>query len=423
MSDTGTGTGPRPAADPGTHPGTTSGTASGITSGITSAAGADDSRLVLPAYGRGALSDLLPAVLNALGVGDAPNPLGLAPARRACVFLVDGMGARLIERNAGTAPFLAAALRAGRALSAGFPSTTAASIGSLGTGLPSGGSGMLGYRVLVPGTAHLINLLRWDAPVDPLQWQPHETVFERACREGIEVTQVTAARFQESGLTRAVLRGGAFSGVETLVNRVSGALEILREAAERDARALVYLYYADLDAAGHVSGVASESWREQLATVDATVRELAGRLPAGTALYVTADHGMVDVPADRRVDVDEDPELQVGVRFLGGEGRARHVYAKPGAARDVLQIWREALEDVAVVRSRDEAIYEGWFGPPEGVADQVAPRIGDVVAALLADWAVVATRREKLESRLVGMHGSLSASEQEVPLLVFASDE
>ncbi|MBS2550419.1 alkaline phosphatase family protein [Catenulispora sp. NL8] len=383
--------------------------------------GPDRSDLVLPAYGRGALSDLLPAVLAALGVPGAPNPLGLAPTRRACVFLVDGMGARLIERNAELAPYLAKALRANRDLTAGFPSTTAASIGSLGTGLPSGASGMLGYRVLVPGTSRMINLLRWDVPVDPLEWQPHETVFERAEREGIEVTQVTAARFQDSGLTRSVLRGGAFTGAESLPNRVAGALETLKDAADRDARALVYLYYADLDAAGHLNGVDSESWRGQLAVVDATVRELVDRLPAGTTLYVTADHGMVDVPADRRVDVDEDPELQVGVRLLGGEGRARHVYAKPGAARDVLQIWREALEDVAVVRSRDEAIYEGWFGPPEAVDERLAPRIGDVVAALLADWAVVATRREKLESRLLGMHGSLSAAEQEIPLLVFGA--
>lgn len=375
--------------------------------------------LVLPAYGRGALSDLLPAVLAALGVADEPNPLGLAPTRRACVFLVDGMGARLIERHPEVAPYLAKALRAGRALTAGFPSTTAASIGSLGTGLPSGASGMLGYRVLVPGTSRMINLLRWDAPVDPVEWQPHETLFERADREGIEVTQVTAARFQDSGLTRSVLRGGAFTGVESLPNRVASALHILRDAADRDARALVYLYYADLDAAGHLNGVDSESWRRQLAVVDATVRELVDRLPAGTTLYVTADHGMLDIPADRRIDVDEDPELQVGVSLLGGEGRARHVYAKPGAARDVLQIWREALEDVAVVRSRQEAVYEGWFGPPESVDDRLVPRIGDVVAALLEDWAVVATRREKLESRLLGMHGSLSAAEQEIPLLVF----
>ena len=35
---------------------------------------------------------------------------------------------------------------------AGFPSTTAASIGSIGTGLPPGAHGILGYQVMIPGT-------------------------------------------------------------------------------------------------------------------------------------------------------------------------------------------------------------------------------------------------------------------------------
>ena len=331
---------------------------------LPAASGAAGSEIVLPAYGRGALSDLLPAVLAALGVAGRAGPAGPGPDPPR-LRLPGGRHGRPADRaqRRGRAVSWPAPCGPSRDLTAGFPSTTAASIGSLGTGLPSGASGMLGYRVLVPGTSQMINLLRWDAPVDPVQWQPHETLFERAEREGIEVTQVTAPRFQDSGLTRSVLRGGAFSGAESLPNRVAGALHILDDAADRDARALVYLYYADLDAAGHLNGVDSESWRQQLAVVDATVRELADRLPAGTALYVTADHGMVDIPADRRVDVDEDLELQVGVRLLGGEGRARHVYARPGAARDVLQIWREALEDVAVVRSRQEADLRGLVRP------------------------------------------------------------
>lgn len=388
-------------------------------------AGNAASRITVPEYGTGALSDLLPSVLASLGVPGTVNGLGLAPSRRACVFLVDGLGLELIEQNADVAPFLstlAPIVGSGPGgLTAGFPSTTAASLGSFGTGLPPGVHGMLGYRVLVPGTNRMINLLRWDANVDPLLWQPHETAFERAVRDGVTVTQVSAARFETSGLTRSSLRGGLFVGAEPLKERIDGALAALESAAAADTRALVYVYYADLDATGHVSGVRSEAWRDQLALIDATVRELAERLPRDTALYVTADHGMVDVPADRRIDVDEDPELQVGLRMLGGEGRARHVYARPGAERDVLSIWREILADVALVRSRDEAVYEGWFGPPEAVNPEVTPRIGDVVVAMLEDWAVVATKREKLESRLFGMHGSLTAREQLIPLLEIRS--
>ena len=71
--------------------------------------------------------------------------------------------------------------------------------------------------------------------------------------------------------------------------------------------------------------------------------EPAAALPGETPLYVTADHGMVDVGPDDRIDVDLLPALREGVAVLGGEPRARHVYAKPGAAADVAAAWAEVM--------------------------------------------------------------------------------
>lgn len=414
----------------------------------------DDPHMRTPAYGQAALSDLLPSIAEALGVAGAAGPLPLAPAERVCVFLVDGLGACLIREHAAIAPYLASLLAerapdadpparepyddggagdglspafhpyatgpsaavdappgTGRLLSAGFPSTTATSLTSLGTGLPPGAHGMLGLRVALPGSDRLLNLLRWDASVDPYTWQPHDTVLQRAAADGVAVTHVSAPRFVESGLTRSSLRGGTYVGAESMEVRVAEALAALG----RPGRALVYLYYAGLDVAGHVAGVDSEAWRGQLRLVDEVVADLARGLPAGTVLYVTADHGMVDVPRHRHIDIDQDPELRAGLALFGGEGRARHLYAHPGAARDVLAIWQDRLADVALVRSRAQAIADGWFGP--GVDEAVLPRIGDVVVALREDWAVVASRRESVDTRQVGMHGSLTRREQQVPLL------
>ena len=47
----------------------------------------------------------------------------------------------------------------------------------------------------------------------------------------------------------------------------------------------------------------------------------------------------------------------------------------------------------------------------------MAARIGDVVAASTGNWGVVATKAEPLEASLIGMHGSLTAAEQLVPML------
>jgi hypothetical protein len=167
-----------------------------------------------------------------------------------------------------------------------------------------------------------------------------------------------------------------------------------------------------------VFGCSSDAWRYHLGHVDKLAEQLAGALPPGTAMYVTADHGMVDVPAQDRVDADTVPGLREGVALLGGEPRARHVYTVPGAAADVLATWREVLGYRAWVVSRDEAIAEGWFGP---VAPQLAPRIGDVVAAPAGPFAVVATEADPRESELIGMHGSLTTADQLVPLLTLSA--
>jgi hypothetical protein len=137
-------------------------------------------------------------------------------------------------------------------------------------------------------------------------------------------------------------------------------------------------------------------------------------------LVITADHGMVTVPEDARVDVDTEPTLQRGVRLLGGDARARHVYTEPGAATDVLSTWSEVLGDRAWIATRDEAVDAGWFGPV--VADHVRGRIGDLVVAARADTAIVRSLAEPTATRLLGHHGSLTPDEQLIPLLTFRPD-
>ncbi|GAA1981864.1 alkaline phosphatase family protein [Kitasatospora viridis] len=369
-----------------------------------------------PGYGGGSLSDLLPSVAAGLGVPGFTSTLPLAPADRVCVFLVDGMGWELIRRHPDWAPFLTGLLDSsmggtGRPLTAGFPSTTATSLASVGTGLPPGLHGLAGYTVAIPGEQRLMNQLRWQPPVDPHKWQPYPTVFERVHAAGVSASQVSSPLFAQTPLTRVALSGGEFLGRTTGEERMDLAA---RQLASAD-RALVYTYVSELDAMGHRFGVDSDEWRLMLHTVDRLARRLAEQLPPRSALYITADHGMIDIAEDDRIDFDEDWELGAGVALLGGEARARHVYAVPGAAADVFAVWREVLGDRMWVATRDQAIEAGWFGP--AVDDRVYHRIGDVVAAARDDIAVIASRTEPGESAMTGLHGSMTPVEQLVPLL------
>ncbi|HET8616748.1 MAG TPA: nucleotide pyrophosphatase/phosphodiesterase family protein [Actinomycetales bacterium] len=370
---------------------------------------------VAPPYGAGTLSDLMPAVARALDVAlpdDVyPQALPLDPSPRCCVMLVDGLGDTLLRERSGHAPYLRGRLDEVRTITAGFPTTTATSMGSLGTGRPPGTHGLVGYEVLVPELDQLLNELSWETPVDPRQWQPAPTVFQHVAADGVDVVRIGPAYFDGSGLTEAALRGGRFVAAKTLDERVDAALAALRSSP----RALVYLYWGDVDKVGHISGSGSWEWGEELAKVDAGVRRLVAELPRDASLHVTADHGMVDVPFGQRIDVAREPELAQGVRHLGGEARCPQVYCEPGQAADVVERWQARLHGLATVMTRDEAVRAGLFGP---VADHVRPRIGDLVVPCQLGTAVVDTATQRPELlRLVGLHGSLTAEESLVPLL------
>ncbi len=369
--------------------------------------------LEAPRYADRSLAAVLPAVAASLGSTRyaGSHPFALAPARRAVVVLVDGLGYEQLGQRSGHAPFLRAHLPAAHRIDCGFPSTTATSMGSFGTGLPPGAHGLVGYEVLVPGEDRLLNELSWEGGPDPFAWQPNPTVFEVVHDEGIDVTRIGPGFFDGSGLTNAALRGGRFSPADDIEARVDAALAALAASS----RALVYLYWGELDKVGHVFGCASWQWGDELEAIDRALSRLVARVPADTAVHVTADHGMVDAPHALRVDLAHDPELLAGVRHVGGEPRSLQLYCEPGASEDVLATWRSRMGSRAWVASRDEVVRAGWFGP---VRAEVAPRIGDVLALMRENFAVVHSGRTRPKVlALRGLHGSASAQERAIPLV------
>jgi hypothetical protein len=378
----------------------------------------------LPAYGATSLADVATSVLAALGLEGRANPLRLRPMRRACLLLIDGFGWQALAAHRSEAPFLASLADAGQPVSAPFPSSTAVSITSLSTGLPPGEHGITGYTMAMPGLRQPMNCIGWSTygtgddlrpRFPPAVVQPHATMLEVALGGGLGATVLSAADHADSGLTLAALRGGRHLAVATPEEMV----EVAPRAAAAADRGLVYGYLWQLDLAGHIHGADSVEWLTELQRLDRCLAELAERLAAvETTLLVTGDHGMIDVPAEGKIDARADAELMRGVALIAGEPRARHVHAVERAAADVLATWRDRFGARAWVAGRDEAIEAGWFGAT--VRDAVRGRIGDVIVAARDPIGIFQRRRAPREWRLVGHHGSMTPEEQLVPLLVHA---
>ena len=378
-----------------------------------------------PAFGERSIAEVLTSAAASVGVPGFDNRLNLPAAKRICVVLADGLGRNLLKQKSAHTPFLRAVMQSGQgqvpvSLDSAFPSTTAASLASFGTGLAAGQHGMVGYDVLDPDQDRVVNMLGgWDAGVDPERWQPFPTVFQRAA-EHVDVTTVSLPQFSDSAMTRAALRGGRYVTATTSHARTAAAAETMAGSGG----SLMYFYVNELDKAGHRHGCQSPQWELQLEELDATVKRLSATLPAGTTILLTADHGMLDVPESQRFDYAADPALVAGVRHPAGEPRMVHLYLEESEGESgrvrLLEAWRARFGDRIWAFTREDAIAAGLFG---AVRAEVGPRIGDVMIAARDAVAFYDTRRVRPTAlEVVGQHGSLTKAEREVPLVCFQAD-
>lgn len=345
--------------------------------------------------------------------------------RGAVVLVVDGLGWRQLRRCA-VAPFLAGAARGQEPIHAVLPSTTVTNLASIGTGRSAGDHGLLGYTMVLPddtGQPAVFNPLTWrfglrgggaDARTRavPESLVPRPTMFERLAAAEVATTVVLAPDLLDSGLTRAVLRGGQRVGVAGLDATLAAAVA----AVDTSGPAIAYCHHPAVDHAGHLHGPDTPEWQAAVAEVDRALAAAVAALPPDVAIVVTADHGMVPVPSADVFEVDGDHPLLDDVDLVAGEPRMRTLVVAPGVApATVAERWQEALGERATVATTDAAVAAGWFGAH--VPALHARRLGDVVVASHVG-TVSHARVDPHGGRLAGMHGGMTAAEREVPALL-----
>ena len=359
------------------------------------------------------LSQITPSIFSSLGLESAVDHLsvGQSPMGRELLFLIDGFGFDTLATYADAMPTMSRMFNHGRIQTA-FPSTTATSLATLTTGELPGAHGMLGYTVQVPRSGgRLLNALKWDERVDPENWQPIETLFQRAAAAGINVTHVAAKRYENSGFTRAVFRGAQYKGANLVADLISETKLALHKAPS-----FVYLYVNDLDTAGHSDGVGSEKWIAALTMIDQMVSQLMKEVPKGTRIWVTSDHGMINV--QEKIVIGLDNPLMQGVSVVAGEPRARHLYLdsdSPTARAETASLWQEYLQDKALVLTREQAISSNLFGSE--VSADALDRMGEVIAIARGGLVLLDADRVEKEGAMVGHHGADSDIESQVGLL------
>jgi hypothetical protein len=186
-------------------------------------------------------------------------------------------------------------------------------------------------------------------------------------------------------------------------------------------RQFIYAYYPEIDANSHDHGthsleVASELWR-----FDQGFRSMLERLAGtDTLVLVTADHGFIDSPADRGIEIERHPDIvSMLAHPLCGERRLSYAYVKPGMEAAFEHAVAAELGHALDLMPSAQAVSDGWFGEAAGADHPAfARRIGDYLLMMRPGWTIKDWLPGENRHRLIGVHGGTTPAEMWVPLIV-----
>lgn len=405
---------------------------------------------ILPAYGRGCFADLPQLIQSCLT--DQPAPTGLAgiPAEllrqydRVIVILADAFGWQHVEPRIAQNALLSRMANEGiiTRWTSQFPSTTAAHVTCIHSGLPPAQSGVFEWEYYEPAVDATITPLLFSyggqmirdalkpTGVQPAQLYPTQSLHHQLLAQGVTTYVYQHREYTPSTYTDWICRGAQMRPYLTLPEALTN---LRQEAANAPTPAYFFLYYDKIDALAHLYGPNSPQVAAEIASFLFTLETLFFQPAAGeltnTLLILTADHGQMTVDPATTVYLNTDPRFVGLERFLrhnrrgdligpGGAARDLFLYIQEEVLTEAQTFFAERLAGIADVQLTQTLIEQGFFGPlPPSPA--FLSRVGNLLILPYAGQTVWWYEKGKYVMKYRGMHGGLSPQEMEIPLCVY----
>jgi predicted AlkP superfamily pyrophosphatase or phosphodiesterase len=360
---------------------------------------------------------------------------------RVVFLLIDGFGWRFFEKFQGH-PFLKRISRLGKVekIRSQFPSTTAAHITTIHTGLPVGEHGVFEWYYYEPGLDAVIAPLLFShagvmerdtlraAGVNPRALYPRHTLYQALGGRGVHATIFQHREYTPSTYSNAMFRGAQAVGYKTLPEGLVNLVEALPAARTP---AYFFLYFDRIDAVCHDYGPAAPQTEAEVVALLLILEHIlqeARQAKGRTLFLLSADHGQVEVDPATTVYLNTEARFEGFTDFLrrdergglivpAGSCRDFFLYIQPGRVDEAQAFLASRLEGLAEVRRVEQMASEGWFGP--SLAPIFRQRAGDLVILPYAGESVWWYEKDHYFQKYRGHHGGLTAAEMEIPLLTW----
>jgi len=405
---------------------------------------------IKPRYGSHCFADL-PSTLKYLltGVGSpslAPDVLERFEPRYETVilFFIDSFGWRYIEQYGDDYPFLRRLAQEGQIskLTSQFPSTTAAHVTTIHTGLPVGQSGAYEWQYYEPQVDAVIAPLLFSyagtrqrdtlnaTQFAPARLFPYTTFYQDLASYGVASTIFQHREYTPSTYSDVVFQGARVIPYNTLPEALVNLQLCL---AQHHTPAYYFLYFDKIDALSHQYGPCSPQLEAELDTFLTAMdrlfdRKLRGQL-SRTLFVMTADHGQIETDPNTTIYLNREARFAGLNTYLetnrngdllvpAGSARDFFLYVKDELLDEAHAFLTERLADAADVVQTQWLIDTGYFGPPP-MSDFFLKRVGNLVILAHGNQTVWWYEKGKFEQRLHGIHGGLSRQEMEIPLCLY----
>ena len=358
-------------------------------------------------------------------------------------FFIDAFGWRFFERYAEKYSFLKTILAHGVAskLTSQFPSTTAAHVTCIHTGLNVGQSGVYEWNYYEPLVDEIISPLIFSYSGDKLQrdtikqsgipptaFFPSQTFYQTLQEQGVSSHILQYQAYTPSTYSDIVFRDAKTHPYRTLQDAFAQLTELI--TAPSTTPTYYFLYFDRIDTVCHNHGPTSKSFDEAvdacLTLMDQAFYKSVHGKTKDTLLMMSADHGQVEVNPQQVYYLNRQmPDIN---NFLKLNKRGRPL-VPAGSARDMFLHVKEEYVDKVVIELRQrlqgraevypiqELLAQNFFGMQEP-APVFQERVGNVVILPYKNETVWWYEEGKFDMHFRGHHGGLTPEEMEIPLLL-----
>jgi len=258
--------------------------------------------------------------------------------------------------------------------------------------------GILGYYMYDRSKFGLINALNWNNENKSLLGNNH---FKNQESIWIQLKSLNThvSNFQPENLVGSALSNFLYEKSSTVPYKtLDNLIEMLSEASFLENR-FNFIYYPNVDIAGHIFGVYSAEWELEIKKFEKAVERISQASNKKTTTIISADHGLCNIPLENRHNLSYKNSIQI-------YGDQRSVYIN-GTRSEVEKVFSNIPGDLISRSDLKHLLKE----PGNSYIEAFYPDY----CFLLEENHIIYPKH--LQAELKGYHGGLTEEELKIPII------